>query len=86
MKQQKIENISCGGDWDPLERLFVHLFIIAVGKNWRIRKYVNGRSVIFIRRPFCGLRHTPDYVVYHELVMTNKEYMRSEAAMEGEWL
>ena len=29
---------------------------------------------------------TPDYVVYHELVMTSREYMQSVTAVEGEWL
>ena len=30
--------------------------------------------------------YTPDYVVYHELVMTVKEYMQCVTAVEGEWL
>ena len=29
---------------------------------------------------------TPDYVVYHELVMTTKEYMQCVTAVDGEWL
>lgn len=33
-----------------------------------------------------GLGFTPDYVCYHELVFTNKEYMRSVTAVDGEWL
>ena len=33
-----------------------------------------------------GLGYTPDYVCYHELVMTQKEYMRSVTAVDGEWL
>lgn len=33
-----------------------------------------------------GLGFTPDYVCYHELVYTNKEYMRSVTAVDGEWL
>ena len=29
---------------------------------------------------------TPDYVVYHELVMTSKEYMQCVTAVDGVWL
>lgn len=33
-----------------------------------------------------GLGYVPDYVVYHELVLTSKEYMRTVTAVEPEWL
>ena len=33
-----------------------------------------------------GLGYTPDYVVYHELILTTKEYMSCVTAVEGEWL
>ena len=33
-----------------------------------------------------GLGYTPDYVCYHELAMTTKEYMRCVTAVEAEWL
>ena len=33
-----------------------------------------------------GLGYTPDYVCYHELISTSKEYMSCVTAVEGEWL
>jgi pre-mRNA-splicing factor ATP-dependent RNA helicase DHX38/PRP16 len=33
-----------------------------------------------------GLGYTPDYVCYHELISTTKEYMSCVSAVEGEWL
>ena len=30
--------------------------------------------------------YTPDFVVYHELIMTTKEYMQCVTAVEGTWL
>ena len=33
-----------------------------------------------------GLGFTPDYVVYHELVMTVKEYMQCVTAVDPQWL
>uniref|UniRef100_A0A0C9S630 TSA: Wollemia nobilis Ref_Wollemi_Transcript_12080_4357 transcribed RNA sequence n=1 Tax=Wollemia nobilis TaxID=56998 RepID=A0A0C9S630_9CONI len=33
-----------------------------------------------------GLGYTPDYTVYHELVLTTKEYMQCVTAVEPQWL
>jgi hypothetical protein len=33
-----------------------------------------------------GLGYTPDFVCYHELALTTKEYMRTVTAVEPEWL
>ena len=33
-----------------------------------------------------GMGFTADYVVYHELVMTTKEYMHTATAVDGYWL
>jgi len=33
-----------------------------------------------------GLGYTPDYVVYHELTYTSKEYMQCVTAVDAEWL
>ena len=33
-----------------------------------------------------GMGFTPDYVVYHELIMTSKEYMQCVTSVDGRWL
>ncbi|XP_056168312.1 pre-mRNA-splicing factor ATP-dependent RNA helicase DEAH7-like isoform X2 [Syzygium oleosum] len=33
-----------------------------------------------------GMGHTPEYVVYHELILTAKEYMQCATAVEPQWL
>ena len=33
-----------------------------------------------------GMGYTPDYIVYHELIMTAKEYMQCVTAVDGRWL
>ena len=33
-----------------------------------------------------GMGYTPDYVVYHELIMTAKEYMQCVTAVDALWL
>ncbi|ETO26169.1 DEAH (Asp-Glu-Ala-His) box polypeptide 38-like protein [Reticulomyxa filosa] len=55
-----------------------------------IGEYVNMRKGIPCHlHPSSSLYGTgfiPDYVVYHELIMTSKEYMRNVTAVQGEWL
>ena len=33
-----------------------------------------------------GMGYSPDYIVYHELIMTTKEYMQCVTAVDGTWL
>ena len=33
-----------------------------------------------------GKGYTPDYVVYHELILTNKDYMQCATSVEPQWL
>ncbi|KRY00422.1 putative pre-mRNA-splicing factor ATP-dependent RNA helicase mog-1, partial [Trichinella pseudospiralis] len=55
-----------------------------------IGEYVNLRTGIpcFLHptSALFGMGYTPDYVVYHELVMTAKEYMQCVTAVDGYWL
>lgn len=39
---------------------------------------------MLIVRP--GMGYMPDYVVYHELIMTAKEYMQCVTSVEAAWL
>ena len=34
----------------------------------------------------CGLGYVPEYVVYHELILTSKEYMSTVTAVDPHWL
>lgn len=55
-----------------------------------IGEYINIRTnipcVIHPSSSIYSLGYTPDYVVYHELIMTNKEYMNNITVIEPEWL
>ncbi|XP_026683180.1 pre-mRNA-splicing factor ATP-dependent RNA helicase PRP16 [Diaphorina citri] len=58
--------------------------LVSCGTDWDvIRKCicsVHPTSALF------GMGFTPDYVVYHELIMTSKEYMQCVTAVDGQWL
>jgi pre-mRNA-splicing factor ATP-dependent RNA helicase DHX38/PRP16 len=55
-----------------------------------IGEYVNCRSgmpcFLHPTSALFGLGYTPDYIVYHELVFTTKEYMQCVTAVDPEWL
>jgi len=90
MKQQKMEYVSCGTEWDIVRKVICSAYFQNAAKLKGIGQYVNLRtSVVCNLHPssaLFGSGTTPDYVVYHELVMTTKEYMRVVTAVEPEWL
>lgn len=36
--------------------------------------------------PSCGMTYKPEWVIYHEFVLTSKNFIRTVTAVEGEWL
>uniref|UniRef100_A0A1I7VSS6 RNA helicase n=1 Tax=Loa loa TaxID=7209 RepID=A0A1I7VSS6_LOALO len=49
------------------------------------RTIVDGQNV-YIHPSSALFQNQPEWVVYHELVMTTKEYMREVTAIEAKWL
>jgi len=90
MKSQKMSVISCGTDWDPVRKAICSAYFQNAGRLKGIGQYVNLRNGmpchLHPTSALYGLGYTPDYIVYHELVMTSKEYMRTVTAIDGKWL
>jgi len=90
MEQQKVKIISCGNDWDVIRKAICSAYFHNAAKLKGIGEYVNCRSGIPCHlhptSALYGLGYTPDYIIYHELVYTSKEYMQCVSAVEPEWL
>eukprot|EP00656_Telonema_subtile_P017389 TRINITY_DN19325_c0_g1_i3.p1 TRINITY_DN19325_c0_g1~~TRINITY_DN19325_c0_g1_i3.p1 ORF type:complete len:334 (+),score=109.99 TRINITY_DN19325_c0_g1_i3:110-1111(+) len=90
MKSNKLEHVSCGSDWDCVRRAITSAYFHQAAKLKGIGEYVNMRtgmpSNLHPSSSLAGLGYTPDYVVYHELVMTHKEYMNTVTAVDAMWL
>jgi len=90
MLTQKITMTSCGHDWDVVRKAICSAYFQNAAKFKSIGEYMNCRSGmpahLHPSSALYGLGYTPDYVVYHELVMTAKEYMQCVTAVEPEWL
>ena len=90
MKQQKLDPMSCGGSWDVVRKSICSAYFYNSSKIKGIGEYINMLSgipsALHPSSALFGLGYTPDYVCYHELISTTKEYMSCVTAVEGEWL
>lgn len=90
MKTLKMEMQSSGTDWDVIRKAICSGYFHNASKIKGIGEYVNLRTgipcVLHPSSAIYGLGFTPDYVVYHELVMTSKEYMQCVTAVDPHWL
>ncbi|XP_043272192.1 pre-mRNA-splicing factor ATP-dependent RNA helicase PRP16 [Venturia canescens] len=90
LKQQKMEVVSCGTDWDVVRKCICSAYFHQAARLKGIGEYVNCRTGmpchLHPTSALFGMGFTPDYVVYHELVMTAKEYMQCVTAVDGHWL
>jgi pre-mRNA-splicing factor ATP-dependent RNA helicase DHX38/PRP16 len=90
MKQQKLDPRSCGGSWDVVRKAICSAYFYNSSKIKGIGEYINMLSGIpsslHPSSALFGLGYTPDYVCYHELISTSREYMSCVTAVEGEWL
>ncbi|KAK7169839.1 hypothetical protein R3I94_000163 [Phoxinus phoxinus] len=90
MVQQKMNLISSGSDWDVIRKCICAAYFHQAAKLKGIGEYVNVRTGmpchLHPTSALFGMGYTPDYIIYHELVMTTKEYMQCVTAADGEWL
>lgn len=90
MKTQRVALVSCGGDTDTVRKAICSAYFYNAAKIKGIGEYVNMLNGmpcnLHPSSALYGLGYTPDYVVYHELIMTTREYMQCVTAVEAEWL
>lgn len=88
--QQKLPVKSCGADWDVVRKCICSAYFYQAARLKGIGEYVNLRTGmpchLHPTSALYGLGTTPDYVVYHELIMTAKEYMQCATSVDGYWL
>ena len=91
MKQQRLPVVSCGIEgWDVVRQAICSAYFYNSSKIKGIGEYINMlsgvTSALHPSSALYGLGYTPDYVCYHELISTSKEYMSCVTAVDGEWL
>ncbi|KAH9836800.1 P-loop containing nucleoside triphosphate hydrolase protein [Rhodofomes roseus] len=90
MKFQKMEIISAGTDFDVIRKAITAGYFHQAARVKGIGEYVNIRTGLPTHlhptSALYGLGFTPTYVIYHELILTSKEYMTQVTAVDAYWL
>ncbi|PNS20896.1 hypothetical protein CAC42_2827 [Sphaceloma murrayae] len=90
MASMKMELISAGYDTEIIRQCVCSGYYHQAAKRKGLGEYVNLRTSVAIQlHPTSSLFNSgdpPDYVVYHELILTSKEYMSCVTAVDPHWL
>ena len=90
LSSQKLSLTSCGNDWDVIRKCITSGYFHQAARVKGIGEYVNCRTGVPMNlhptSALYGLGYTPDYVIYHELTLTSKEYMGTVTAVDPYWL
>jgi len=77
-------------NWDLVRKAICSAYFCHAARLKNITQYVNllngTPANLHPSSAICGIGETPDYVVYHELVLTSKEYMRTVTSIDPAWL
>ena len=88
--QKNMELVSCGTDWDVIRKCICSGYYHQAAKVKGIGEYINLRTSVTMQlhptSALYGLGYLPDYVIYHELILTSKEYMSCVTAVDPHWL
>ena len=90
MKSLSIPEMSCGTNWDVVRKVIASGYFHNSAKMKSIGEYVNMRTgipcILHPSSALFSLGYSPDYIVYHELTMTSREYMQYVTAVDPYWL
>ncbi|KAJ2034500.1 DEAH-box ATP-dependent RNA helicase prp22, partial [Coemansia sp. S2] len=89
MDRYKQDIVSCGErNFDPVRRALCAGFFRHAAKRDPQEGYktlIEGTPV-YIHPSSALFNKNPEWVIYHQLVMTSKEYMREVTVVEAKWL
>jgi ATP-dependent RNA helicase DHX8/PRP22 len=88
MDKYKYEVKSCGKDYGKVRKAITAGFFAHACKrdaNEGYRTIIDNQQV-YIHPSSALFNKSPEWVVYHELILTSKEYMREVCAIDPKWL
>lgn len=90
MASLKMELVSAGYDTEIIRQCICSGYYHQAAKRRGLGEYVNLRTSVAVQlHPTSSLYNSgdpPDYVVYHELILTSKEYMSCVTSVDAHWL
>lgn len=88
LDRYKMDVVSCGKNFNKVRRAIVAGYFANTAKKdpqEGYRTMVEGQPV-YIHPSSALFNKSPEWVLYHELVLTTKEYMRNIMTIEPRWL
>lgn len=90
VEAHKLPIEACGTDWDVLRKCIAAGYYHQAARVKGVGEYVNLRTSVGVQlhptSALYGLGFLPEYVVYHELILTSKEYMSTVTSVDPQWL
>ncbi|KAL4525206.1 hypothetical protein Ndes2526A_g07284 [Nannochloris sp. 'desiccata'] len=88
MDRYKLDLVSCGRNWKKVQMAICSGFFFHAARKDPQEGYktIVEQQPVNIHPGSALFQHQPDWVVYHELVLTTKEYMRECVAVDPKWL
>ncbi|KAJ2020936.1 Pre-mRNA-splicing factor ATP-dependent RNA helicase PRP16 [Coemansia sp. S680] len=85
----KLELESAGANWDAIHQRISSAYFHQAARVKSLGEYNDLRTGmpchLHSTSALYGMGYTPDYIVYHKLVFTSKEYMQCVTAVDPKW-
>jgi len=88
MDRYKLDLVSCGKNYNKIRKAIASGFFCHAARKDPTEGYrtmIEGQPV-YIHPSSALFNKNPDWVIYHELILTTKEYMREIIQIEPKWL
>ncbi|KAI3649202.1 hypothetical protein MP228_007056 [Amoeboaphelidium protococcarum] len=88
MDRCRIQIQSCGKDFTKVRKAITAGFFRNVAKKHMTEGYkkLTDNTVVFMHPSSSLFQRQPQWVIYHDLVLTTKEYMREVSLVDPKWL
>ncbi|GLJ32503.1 hypothetical protein SUGI_0653990 [Cryptomeria japonica] len=88
MDRYKMDVVSAGNNSMKIQKAIAAGFFFHAARKDRQEGYrtIVGNHLVYIYPSSALFQRQPDWVIYHELVMTSKEYMRETTIVDPKWL
>jgi ATP-dependent RNA helicase DHX8/PRP22 len=88
MDRYKLDVMSCGKNYNKIRKAICSGFFAHAARKDPQEGYrtLVENQPVYIHPSSALFNRNPDWVIYHELVLTTKEYMREVCAIDPKWL
>ncbi|ORY82016.1 helicase associated domain-domain-containing protein [Protomyces lactucae-debilis] len=89
-QKQRMRQSSAGSDWDLIRKCICSGYFHQAARLRGVAEYSNLRSgmvsAVHPTSALYGLGYLPEFVVYHQIMLTSKTYMSTVTAVDPYWL